>query len=273
MIKLIITILNTSQVEFTFGKEVRRMEWLVLFLGIVIIVAIAYWFRKISDKRAEERLNRQAEEYNKRSKEKKDAIMENARIVQARQELKNQGAPVISDNYVEKYMNNEITLKTAENFANYFILKIKSLDRNVRITTLEYSAEFGAVLDNGEGGVCTKVAPLVTVTDLRHYDPFYVKVKGCDYLFNFLPREHCFIDFVSENLYPLRSLQEMNAFVRAVALNAVAIINQKYPLDSSGTDYQILMREYSGRGYDCNGISIKFEYIARNGNYTAPQEW
>ena len=40
----------------------------------------------------------------------------------------------------------------------------------------------------------------------------------------------------------------MLAFVRAVALNAYEMINERYTKDESGTAYKITMKEFSGDG-------------------------
>lgn len=241
----------------------------VLFTFGIPIVVITIIVR--SKKKKEEAAKKAAEQQARRKQEEaQEAAREVARKAE---ELKRHGASVTSDALVEKYRANPKTTQAAEKFAEAFIKGIKGVNRDVRNTTIKYDLEMGAVIGKGEGATCTKIGHVSATRST------YVSLYGSNYDYSFCYHNGYYsfgdlINFVSENLKPLQGRNEMLAFVRAVALNAYEMINERYTKDESGTACKITMKEFSGDGgRDEYGISIKFEYSADNGFYTAPAEW
>ena len=171
---------------------------------------------------------------------------------------------------VEKYKNNIYAIESAQKFAEEFIKKVKALKRDIREEKVEYCKSMGAIFRREEN-CCTGMG-YVSAVRREHNFSFYYE-KGYDSRKGYAYSDRDLIDFVEKNIRPLQSREEMDAFVRAVALNTQGIIEKQYTKDESGTEYQITTEELSGSERKIFGISIIFKYSAPNGFYTPSAEW
>lgn len=231
---------------------------ILLYLGVPIAIIVIIFKLKEKNEKEKQMASRQAYE-----KEKTERI----EAERKEKELARNGISVTRDAMTSKYIDKAPTIKAAERFADEFIKKIKEADRDIRKKMIECSFEVGAIIEKEEGAICTKIGEVSAMAASGSYAFFY----------NTDMYTSCgdFINFEAENLRPLQGRDETVAFVRAVALKAYDIINKKYIKDETGTSYQITMKEFSGNSINriSYGISIKFEYTAKNGHYSAPAEW
>lgn len=228
---------------------IRFLLFVYILPIIAIIVTIAV-IRKIKEKREEKREEKRIEISKMEQAQRREAEMQRIQIL------------------LEKYMNNPVAIRTAEEFVKVFKKTIKSARRDIKTKNVYCCEEFGAIIKEDEGLFCTCVG---IVSSEMEWD---IMSKKLTPLFVYHYHRGDLINFKNENLRPLQNHEEMYAFVRAVAKHAYDMIKECYEKDESGTKVQITTQERSGYSY-CGeyGISVKFEYSAENGFYTAPAEW
>ncbi len=168
----------------------------------------------------------------------------------------------------ERYQDNPIILKVAERFTDRFIESIEKLDRDVRKENIRYHDWLcmETYCTEGLGG-------------------FYEATETCGRIKCFHPyHDGVIFSFYSENLQALQSIEEMKAFVKASASCAVKMIKEKYPMDESGTRYELITEENTHielwkadedfrKNIYTYRFSVEFTYTAPNGNYQPPTEW
>ncbi len=188
---------------------------MLCWLGAIGLIVLAFWLPK---------------HIIARRKEKKEE-----RIIKLNRE---RAAAEMNAN-IERFMENDRTIKLAEQFAVRYIGSLKSLNRR--------------------GYEQTTVTHKETIVFERGH---LSKIRLGDETF----------DFQMNNISAMKDPEEMKALVRAIAILAKGYIEKNYPLDSSGTAYTLEIYE-SGDDWISSSFGISFCYKAPNGFYKPSTAW
>ncbi len=164
---------------------------------IMLLIVVSVFFAVSKSKRQKEEREKEAE----RQKELRKQLAEEEKIL-ARQEAERTRILHIK-NLTEQYQKSPRVIKAGNDFAEFFIKRIRALDRDIRIQKIEYTQTLYGYRDH------------------------------IDFLIN----------FEKENLKKLDSDEEIIAMLRAIATLALKTIRADYSKDDSGTDYLLEAQE------------------------------
>ncbi len=181
-------------------------------------------------------LTKEPNEESEYQKEQQKQLAEERKILMQQKEEREWALRI--KNLTEQYQKSPRVIKAGNDFAEFFIKRVRVLDRDIRVQKLEFQKSL---------------------------------YGNCEYISD--GNYSNWIDFKKENLKVLKSKEEVIAILRAIATIAFEYIKIHYPKDDSGSDYTLEAQEDIYESDYSASYSVKFTYTAQNGKYIPPQEW
>ena len=230
-----------NMVGYIIGRILIGLFLLLVVGGVAaVIILVGKYFNQTPEEihKQDEKINEiQAAAYKKKIARQSVEVKATEPMIQS----------LISQHSDNPFINNPITITTAEKIAEAFFMCVC---RQLTDKTNTYSV----FLVNHKLNVCTDGV----------YGDFSIYYK---------PGRETFISFKHENLAPIENYEKIRLFADALKILSRELFEAEYQKNSVVCKIQDYNLSFCDREFTDSRISIDIEFKASNPNYESPKEW